>query len=198
MSPLSIILLFSIKNLSEVGEKYAQIKQCLQMKTVQNRSKQICLLILMWEDNRGWTFYRGSIVMDYELVFWPEAIKLKGINEGFVSYKHAAFHFTRHQLMDWSLVDYLCMFLSAVWSKLKKTLFWLNFALIWTALVQSLTPRIVSFHHILSLNHYISKCTSIIINMCNSVRTFVCCVFIESRASSLRQLSERLSSCPIP
>ncbi len=122
MSTLSIILLFPIKNLSEVGEKYAQIKQCLQMKTVQNRSKQICLLILMWEDNRGWTFYRGSIVMDYELVFWPEAIKLKGINEGFVSYKHAAFHFTRHQLMDWSLVDYLCMFLSAVWCKLKKNI----------------------------------------------------------------------------
>ncbi len=35
------------------------------------------------------------------------------------SYKHAAFHFTGRQLMDWSGVDYLwiiVMFLSAVWT----------------------------------------------------------------------------------
>ncbi len=38
--------------LSESGE-YAQIKHCLQVKTVLNK---ICWWILMWEDNRGWTF----------------------------------------------------------------------------------------------------------------------------------------------
>ncbi len=32
---------------------------------------------------------------------------LKCINDKFVSYKHAAFLFTRHLLMDWSRVDYL-------------------------------------------------------------------------------------------
>ncbi len=34
---------------SESGEKSAQIKHCLQAKTVQNRSKQVCGWILMWE-----------------------------------------------------------------------------------------------------------------------------------------------------
>ncbi len=37
--------------LSESGEKYAQIKQ---ERTVQNCSRQIW--IMMWEDNREWTF----------------------------------------------------------------------------------------------------------------------------------------------
>ncbi len=44
---------------------------------------------------------------------------LKCINDKFVSYKHAAFLFTRHLLMDWSRVDYLwiiVMFLGAVWT----------------------------------------------------------------------------------
>ncbi len=28
----------------------------------------------MWEDNSGWAFYTAeSIIMEYELVFWPEA-----------------------------------------------------------------------------------------------------------------------------
>ncbi len=36
----------------ESGEKYAQIKHCLQVKTVQNSR---CRWILMWEDNKGWT-----------------------------------------------------------------------------------------------------------------------------------------------
>ncbi len=34
-------------------------------------------------------------------------LKLKCINDKFVSYKHAAFLFTSHLLMDWSRVDYL-------------------------------------------------------------------------------------------
>ncbi len=41
---------------SESGVKYAEIKHRLQAKTVQNSSKQICVWILMWEDNREWTF----------------------------------------------------------------------------------------------------------------------------------------------
>ncbi len=42
-------------------------------------------------------FTGGSIIMDYGLEFWPEAtvLKIKHLNGGFVSYEHAAFHFTR-------------------------------------------------------------------------------------------------------
>ncbi len=51
-----IILLSLVKKLSnESGEKYAQIKHCLQVKTVRNSSKQICGWIMKWEENRGWT-----------------------------------------------------------------------------------------------------------------------------------------------
>ncbi len=49
---------------SESGEKHAQIKHHLQVKTVQNSSKQIC----WWEDNRGWTFSVEK-TLDYELYF---------------------------------------------------------------------------------------------------------------------------------
>ncbi len=44
---------------------------------------------------------------------------IKHLNNGFVSYNHAVFHFTRCQLMDWSHVDYLriiMVFSSAVWT----------------------------------------------------------------------------------
>ncbi len=48
------------------------------------------------------------------------SLKFKHLNDGFVSDKHTAFHFTRRYLADWSLVDYLwiiiVMFLSAVWT----------------------------------------------------------------------------------
>ncbi len=83
--------------LSESGEKSAQIKHRL----VYNSSKQICEWILMWETNRRWTFALE------EALSWIMArsngLKLK----------------TRHQLMGWSGVDYLCiivMLLSAVWT----------------------------------------------------------------------------------
>ncbi len=33
--------------------------------------------------------------------------EVKYLNDGFVSYKHTAFRFTRRQLMHWSHVDYL-------------------------------------------------------------------------------------------
>ncbi len=55
--------------LSESGEKYAQIKHHLQAKTVQNSSKQICL-ILIWENNNMMDFFTGRIIiMDYEWYF---------------------------------------------------------------------------------------------------------------------------------
>ncbi len=48
-----------------------------------------------------------------------DRLKLKPL-DGFVSYKHIAFHFTRCLLMDWSHVDHfiviIVMFLSAVWT----------------------------------------------------------------------------------
>ncbi len=55
MSPQSAFS--SKKKLSGLNPmKYAQIKHRLQVKTVQNSSKQICGWILMWEKNRRWTF----------------------------------------------------------------------------------------------------------------------------------------------
>ncbi len=53
--------------------------------------------ILMWEDNKGWTF---SLEEEYyglwtHILAGSSGLKLKHINDGFVSYKHAAFHFTR-------------------------------------------------------------------------------------------------------
>ncbi len=48
---------FSSENVvsSESEEKYANIKHCLQAKTVKN-AKQTCWWIFMWGDSRGWTF----------------------------------------------------------------------------------------------------------------------------------------------
>ncbi len=40
------------------------------------------------------------------------SLKLKCHNDVFVSYKHAAFHFTINKLMDWSGVDYCDVFIS--------------------------------------------------------------------------------------
>ncbi len=83
-----------------------------------NRPKQICGWIFDVRGQQGMYFFtRGSIIMDYGLV--SDALKLKPHDDGFVSYKHAAFGFTRCYLMDWSGVDYLwiiVMFLSAVWT----------------------------------------------------------------------------------
>ncbi len=42
------------------------------------------------------------------------SLKLKCHNDVFVSYKHAAFHFTINKLMDWSGVWIIVMFLLAV------------------------------------------------------------------------------------
>ncbi len=66
MGPLPIILLSPGEQviLSESEEKYAQTKHHLQVKTVQNSSKQICLW-LMWEE-QGMDLYTGwSVIVDY-------------------------------------------------------------------------------------------------------------------------------------
>lgn len=39
--------------------------------------------------------------------------RLKNL-DGFVSYKYAAFHFIKHELMDWGRVDYLWKMLAAL------------------------------------------------------------------------------------
>ncbi len=58
---------------SESEEKYAQIKLRLQVKTVQNCSKQI----LMWENNRGLTFSTGgSIMYSYFVQKWRFKVKM--------------------------------------------------------------------------------------------------------------------------
>ncbi len=58
---------FSSENVvsSESGEKYAQVKHQLQVKTVQNSSEQKCWWILMWKNNRWWT---GHYLMDWSRV----------------------------------------------------------------------------------------------------------------------------------
>ncbi len=88
----SIFLSFLKFILSESREKYAQIKYCLQVETVQNCSKQIFWWILMWEHNRRWTFS-----LEEALLLWVVDLylKLEHLNDRFVSYKHAAFCFTR-------------------------------------------------------------------------------------------------------
>ncbi len=46
-------------------------------------------------DDRGWTFFTGWSIIDYGLFFRSDNLKVKYFNGGFVSYKHAAFLFTR-------------------------------------------------------------------------------------------------------
>ncbi len=104
------------RSLSESGEKYAQIKHCLQAKPIQNSSKHICRWILMWEDNKQWT--GGSEIMDYGFIFdqkWQ--FKVKTMELFLVNTQ--LLHITVHSLIDWSHVDCLwivLMFLSAVWT----------------------------------------------------------------------------------
>ncbi len=67
------------------------------MKTVQNGSKQTSVDFDV-KGQQGMDFFTGgNIIMDYGLVFWPELekVKMPYLMYEFVSYKHAAFHFTR-------------------------------------------------------------------------------------------------------
>ncbi len=73
--------------LSESGEKYAKIKCHLQAKTILNKY----VVGFDVSGQQGMDFYSLE-----EALLWIIDIKVKKhLNDGFVSYKHAAFHFTR-------------------------------------------------------------------------------------------------------
>ncbi len=74
--------------LSESGEKYAQIKHCLQEKRVQNSSKQICWWNLMWED--------GLFLLE-EVLLWPVILDLfRLLIRLFMNYQSFELSFWRH------------------------------------------------------------------------------------------------------
>ncbi len=83
----------------------------------QNSSKQICGWILMWEDNRRWSCSLEEVllwIMDNFLAR-SNSLKLKHLNDGFVSYKRANFHLLTDGL-EWCelLVDYCDVFISCL------------------------------------------------------------------------------------
>ncbi len=84
-NPLSIILLFPVEKiiLSESGEKYAQIKHYLQVKTVQN-----CGSDLMCEDNRDGLFH-------WMMHYYGLSTRILARSYISVSCTHPAFLFTR-------------------------------------------------------------------------------------------------------
>ncbi len=67
---------------SESGDKSAQIKHCLQAKTVQNSSKQICGWILMWETTGDGLFHWRK----HYYGLWTHSL-VKNVLMGFISYK---------------------------------------------------------------------------------------------------------------
>ncbi len=72
-------------------------------------------IFLSWFRQDGFSI-KQAILVDSNLAI-SNVLKLKLLNDGFVYYKHAAFHFTRCNLLDCICVDYLwiiVMFLSAV------------------------------------------------------------------------------------
>ncbi len=79
---------------SESGEKYAQIKQRLQAKTVLH--KFVGGFEMKWQQEMD--FFTGGSVTTNGLIVWPETMvwSKKCLNDWFVSYKHAAFVFSRH------------------------------------------------------------------------------------------------------
>ncbi len=53
-------------------------------------------------------FFTGALVWIKDSYYGQKQwLKLKCLNDGFDSYKLAAFHFTKHYLMDWSHMDIL-------------------------------------------------------------------------------------------
>ncbi len=70
-------------------------------KTVHTRFNHTCQWILMWEDT--------SFSLEEAQKQW-----FKCFIAGFVSYKHAAFHSSRDELMNWSDVDYCDVFISCL------------------------------------------------------------------------------------
>ncbi len=58
--------------------------------------KQKQLWVFMCENNSGWTFGVGSVIMAYgRILVRSNGLKLKCLNDEFVYYKHTAFHFIR-------------------------------------------------------------------------------------------------------
>ncbi len=94
-----------------VGEKYAQIKNSLQAKTLQKDSKQICWCILMWEDNRRWTFSLEEKLLWTCILVRSDKNVLINL---FLTNKQL---FTSQDVNWWTGVVWIfVMFLSAVWT----------------------------------------------------------------------------------
>ncbi len=65
--------------------------------TSKNSSKQISWWVMIWEHNSGWTF-EGYFGLWSHILAINNGLKLKRLNVGFVSYKHAAF---TSQYVNW-------------------------------------------------------------------------------------------------
>ncbi len=87
---------------SESGEKYGQLKHRSEVKTAQNSCKQICWWILKWD-------WRQTSLMEALLWITDSYVDqmrwLTCLNNGFVSYKQAAFR-TRYWLL-WCFISCL-------------------------------------------------------------------------------------------
>ncbi len=105
MSPLSIILLYSVKQVI-FRKKYTQISENKQDKAVQNHCKQISWWILMWHFSLKEVLLWITASMDSGILATGNGLQLKYLNNGFVSCKRESCHFPRHELMDWIRVDY--------------------------------------------------------------------------------------------
>ncbi len=82
--------------LSESREKSAQIKHCLRAK--QSKTALNKYVGGFWCERQQMIFTGGSVIMHYGLIFCLEVRtwNKKILNDGFVSFKHASFHFSRH------------------------------------------------------------------------------------------------------
>ncbi len=94
-------MLFSEWVLSSSGEKYVQM--------LMYRCTDTVLYKYVGEFSCERTI--GDGLFPWEALLWNMAPYF-GLNDVFVYYKHAAFHFTRHTLMDWRCVDYCYVFIS--------------------------------------------------------------------------------------
>ncbi len=107
----------SIHNIAcnKSGEKYPQIKLCLQAKMVQNSSEQTSQWILIWE---GMHFFTGgSVIIMEPCTFWPEAT-VKSWKPWWWIFVLQTQSFSFDYVLTDGL-DYLwiiVMFLSAVWT----------------------------------------------------------------------------------
>ncbi len=117
----------SIQNIAFSSEKMFHLNQernlhrsstVYKWKTVQNCSKQICGGILMLEEKRRWTFSLEEHYDELWTLAGSDSLKLKRLNDGFVSYKHAAFWLHKMLIdgLEWCrlLVDYCDVFISCL------------------------------------------------------------------------------------